>query len=128
MSLMSRSLTDRVSESLLGVSAGGNTAVARGAATVVRYLRVRLLFFVVFFLVAAFDEATEADFFFGVFFLVFFLAADAWDVSNRLASNISGRPVQSHIPKEIAPAAINVKYLLEFIICKITKKSFYKQR
>ncbi|MDE6379450.1 MAG: hypothetical protein K2L11_03185, partial [Muribaculaceae bacterium] len=103
---MSRSLTDRVSESLLGVSAGGRVAVALGAVTVLRFFLV-LVFFVPFFLV---DEVLDvlfavellaADFFFFDFFLLaFFLAAETSVISKNSVLSMSGRPNQSHTPKD----------------------------
>lgn len=120
----------RVRESLLGVSFGGMEAVARGVVTVARFFLVLVVFLRLFLVVALVDlvEAlVDVDFFLVLFFLVFFLAAEAWEVSNISVSNISGRPSQSHTPKEIAPAANSVRYLLLFIICKITKNSTYGQ-
>ena len=120
---MRRSLIERVKESLLGVSAGGSVAVARGAETVLLFLRVldvfeRLLFFAV--------DLDEYDFLVDLF-LLFFLAAETWVVSKISLWKISGRPSQSQMPKEIAPAANRVMYLFEFIICKITKNSAVSQ-
>ncbi|MBD5420213.1 MAG: hypothetical protein HDR47_03160 [Bacteroides sp.] len=107
-------------------------AVALGAETAARLFLVLEDFFDVFFRDDVLDEALEVDLetvdlFLVVFFFAFFLAAEAWEDSKTSALNISGRPIQSHTPNEIAPAAISVIYLLEFIICKITKNSTYSQ-
>ncbi len=103
-------------------------AVARGVVTVLFFFLVRLLFLLLFLvedLAVVFDAV---DFFFVLFFFFdFFFAAEACEVSNISVCSISDRPIQSHTPKEIATAANKVRYLFEFIICKITKKSSANQ-